>query len=97
MKISKKPRSENQILSIFTSHSAIMISNMIEKYKLYTDLVNGTAFISERTPFEQIKNNFVKLQTLEENLKQEIRFSSSKSITDFRAQRERCERFKRLY
>jgi hypothetical protein len=45
-----------------------------EKYKLYTDLVNGTAFISERTPFEQIKNNFVKLQTLEENLKQEMRF-----------------------
>lgn len=45
-----------------------------EKYKLYTDLVNATAFISERTPFEQIKNNFVKLQTLEENLKQEMRF-----------------------
>lgn len=45
-----------------------------EKYKLYTDLVNGTAFISARTPFEHIKKNFVKLLPLEENLKQEIRF-----------------------
>jgi len=45
-----------------------------EKYKLYIDLVNATAFISARTPFEQIRNNFNALKSLEDQLKQEIRF-----------------------
>jgi hypothetical protein len=45
-----------------------------EKYKLYIDLVNSTSFISARTPFEQIRHNFVTLKSLEDQLKQEIRF-----------------------
>jgi Zn-dependent protease with chaperone function len=45
-----------------------------EKYKLYIDLVNSTAFMSARTPFEQIRHNFVTLKSLEDQLKQEIRF-----------------------
>ncbi|UFH33640.1 M48 family metallopeptidase [Chryseobacterium sp. C-71] len=45
-----------------------------EKYKLYIDLVNATAFISERTPFEQIRQNFITLKTFEEKLKSELRF-----------------------
>lgn len=45
-----------------------------EKYKLYIDLANATAFISERTPFEKIRHHFITLKTLEEQLKQEIRF-----------------------
>ena len=45
-----------------------------EKYKLYIDLVNATAFISARTPFEQIRHNFITLKSLEDQLKQEMRF-----------------------
>ena len=45
-----------------------------DQFKLYTDLVNATAFISARTPFEQIRNNFNALKSLEDQLKQEIRF-----------------------
>lgn len=44
------------------------------KYQLYTDLVNETAFISTRTPFEQIRKNFITLQPLEDKLKTEIVF-----------------------
>lgn len=45
-----------------------------DKFKLYTDLVNATAFISTQTPFERIRNNFIALKSLEDQLKQEIRF-----------------------
>lgn len=45
-----------------------------EKYKLYIDLVNATAFISTKTPFEKITHNFITLKSLEDQLKQEIRF-----------------------
>ncbi len=43
-----------------------------EKYKLYTDLIESTAFISTQTPFEQITKNFAALKPLEEKLKQEL-------------------------
>lgn len=51
-----------------------------DKYKLYIDLVNATAFISARTPFEQIKQNFITLKTLEEKLKYELRFHLQNSL-----------------
>lgn len=45
-----------------------------DQFKLYTDLINATAFISARTPFEQIRHNFTSLKSLEDQLKQELRF-----------------------
>lgn len=73
LKISENQSRKSNFINIYQSFCDYD-KQYEEKYKLYTDLVNGTAFISERTPFEQIKNNFVKLQSLEENLKQEMRF-----------------------
>lgn len=43
-----------------------------DRFKIYTEVVAATAFISERTPFEQISINFKKLKPLEEKLKAEI-------------------------
>ncbi|MBD8083919.1 M48 family metalloprotease [Chryseobacterium caseinilyticum] len=43
-----------------------------EKYQLYLDLLNETNFMSNVTPFEQIKKNFQNLKTLEEKLKFEL-------------------------
>lgn len=51
-----------------------------EKYKLYIDILDATAFISERTPFEQIKRNFQKLKPLEDRLKNEISFFLQSSL-----------------
>ena len=47
-------------------------SSYDEKYKLYVELVNATAFISATTPFEQIRINLQHLKKWEEKLKNEI-------------------------
>ncbi|WP_183147995.1 M48 family metalloprotease [Chryseobacterium nematophagum] len=43
-----------------------------EKYKLYIDLANATAFLSNRTSFEQINKNFLNLKSFETQLKKEL-------------------------
>lgn len=43
-----------------------------DRFKLYTELANATLFITTRTPFEQIRNNFKNLKPLEEKLKSEL-------------------------
>lgn len=43
-----------------------------EKYKLYVELINVTAFMNTKTPFEQIRKNFTDLKPLEEKLKYQI-------------------------
>ena len=73
LKISENQGRKSNFIRIYQSFSDYD-KQYEDKYKLYTDLITGTAFISERTPFEQIRNNFMKLQSLEENLKQELRF-----------------------
>jgi Zn-dependent protease with chaperone function len=40
-----------------------------DQYKLYIDLMNATAFMNTKTPFEQIRKNFSDLKPLEEKLK----------------------------
>ncbi|KQR91997.1 hypothetical protein ASG01_13445 [Chryseobacterium sp. Leaf180] len=42
------------------------------KYKLYTDLIEATAFLNVTTPFEVIRKNFAKLKPLEDQLKKEL-------------------------
>lgn len=43
-----------------------------DQYKLYIDLMNATAFMNTKTPFEQIRKNFSDLKPLEEKLKYQI-------------------------
>ncbi len=43
-----------------------------EKYKLYIELINATAFMNTQTPFEQIRKHFNDLKPLEEKLKYQI-------------------------
>lgn len=43
-----------------------------DQYKLYIDLMNATAFLNAKTPFEQIRKNFSDLKLLEEKLKYQI-------------------------
>jgi hypothetical protein len=43
------------------------------KYNIYIELSNELQFISQTTPFEQIKSNFKKIEPWEEKLKNEIR------------------------
>ncbi|MCA6069445.1 M48 family metallopeptidase [Chryseobacterium sp. RG1] len=43
-----------------------------DQYKLYIDLMNATAFLNTKTPFEQIRKNFSDLKPLEEKLKYQI-------------------------
>lgn len=43
-----------------------------DQYKLYIDLMNATAFLNTKTPFEQIRKNFSDLKPLEEKLKYRI-------------------------
>jgi Zn-dependent protease with chaperone function len=43
------------------------------KYELYTELSNELQFLNFTTPFEQIKANFLRIETIEQKLKNEIK------------------------
>jgi len=73
LKISENQNRKSGFISLYQSFSDYD-KQYEDKFKLYTDLINATAFISMRTPFEQIRHNFISLKSLEDQLKQEIRF-----------------------
>jgi len=53
-----------------------------EQHDLYVQLVNATAFLSETTPFEQIRKNFHQLKPLDEKLKTLLMvFQQNKMLT----------------
>lgn len=51
-----------------------------QKSELYLNLLNATEFVSNVTPFEQIKSNFNNLKKLETELKKEIKIILEKEL-----------------
>lgn len=68
LKISEKEGRKAEFESLYRTFGELD-TQYDEKYRFYIDLLNATAFMSEKTPFEKIQLNFQKLKPLETELK----------------------------
>lgn len=71
LKIAKEQNRESNFLTTYKTLGEFD-ALYEEKFKIYVDLANSVDFLSQKTPFEKIKQNFSKLQPLETKLKNEL-------------------------
>ena len=71
VKISKEQNRENHFSDTYKTLADFDLKYE-DKFKIYVDLANAVDFVSQKTPFEKIKQNFSKLQPLENKLKNEL-------------------------